>query len=506
MAAGSNNIIIGVNVGVQPVVLNAQGVNVGAIAANNNQVVLGNNASLDYIKWGDAFLVPSDERDKIDTGSLGVGLNLIRDLKPKYYKWNGRHNYETPSSPYTASFTSSRYAIGVMAQDIVALTGSYSILSNIIGSTSGSYLDGTGYEQYIFRAESLLWPTVQAVKDLDGITAKTGSNSFTGSQFITGSLVLTRTSTPTGVGLDLYGSRTKGGNQYFDFLRITNTTGSAKTPSKTLRLDISGSIEIINDAYTSTIFTLNDSGSLALPATNAVSLDGLKNTGGGVSINNGNTVIFDDGNTHIHSAGANSNIWINASGSGNLVVNGQTGSSGGLLVGTSTAQGLVTISGSRNYNLGVTYGYLNSSGATGTFSGISRYSIVTTDRIAASEFNAYSDIRLKDITGKISLDEAKKFIINTNPIKFTWKNSVDDGIKNGYSAQEVLKAGFDNLVGAIPNESIEELIDADGFVSPSGSQLTVNYEQIIPYHSVVIKHLLDKIEELEKQVQELRGK
>ena len=488
-----NSIIIGNNVGV------------GANA--DNSVVLGGQGTATYYSTiaTPQWTATSDENDKTDIANIGLGLDLIRQVQPKKYRWDNRGRYDNPGSR-DGSLKNPYDSWGIIAQDLVALTSSFASMSYLIEEISGSYLDGTGFIGYGVKEGSLMWTTLQAVKDLDSIVATTGSNSFTGSQFITGSLVLTRTSTPTGVGLDLYGSRTKGGNQYFDFLRITNTTGSAKTPSKTLRLDISGSIEIINDAYTSTIFSLNDSGSLALPATNAVSLDGLKNTGGGVSINNGNTVIFDDGNTHIHSAGANQNIWINASGSGNLVVNGQTGASGGLLVGTSTAQGLVTISGSRNYNLGVTYGYLNSSGATGTFSGISRYSIVTTDRIAGSEFNAYSDIRIKDITGKISLDEAKKFIINTNPIKFTWKNSVDDGIKNGYSAQEVLKAGFDNLVGAIPNESIEELIDADGFVSPSGSQLTVNYEQIIPYHSVVIKHLLDKIEDLEKQVQELRGK
>ncbi len=511
VAAGSNNIIIGVNVGVQPVVLNAQGQPAGAIAANNNQVVLGNNASLDYIKWGDAFLVPSDERDKIDTGSLGVGLNLIRDLKPKYYKWNGRHNYQTPSSPYTASFTSSRYSIGVMAQDIVALTGSYSILSNIIGSTSGSYLDGTGYEQYIFRAESLLWPTVQAVKDLDGITAKTGSNSFvgsqsiSGSQFITGSLTLTRPRAANSVGLDLYGNGTRGGSQYFDFLRVTNTTGSATTPSKTFRLDGSGRIEIVNDAYNTLIFTLNDSGSLSLPGTSAGSLSGFKNTGGGLSISNGNTVIFDDGNMHIHSANPDGNMWINASGSGNVVINGQTGAAGGLLIGTSTKTGYVTINGSAAYNLG-SYGYLTSAGATGTSSGTANYSLVADNRIASSEFNAYSDERLKNIIDNVSVNEATKFVLNTHPIKFTWKNSGDGGIKVGYSAQEVMKAGFDNLVGVIPNESLEEHIDDDGFVSPSGSQLTVNYEQIIPYHSVVIKHLLEKIEELQKEIQELKGK
>ena len=138
--------------------------------------------------------------------------------------------------------------------------------------------------------------------------------------------------------MDLYGSRTKGGTKYFDFLRITNTTGSAKTPSKTIRLNESGSIEVINDAYDTNIFTLNDSGSLVLPATSNVSLNGLGNTGGGLSLAGGGTVIFDDGNTHIHSTRADSNMWINVSGSGNLVINGQTGAIGGVMVGTSTDQ------------------------------------------------------------------------------------------------------------------------------------------------------------------------
>jgi hypothetical protein len=143
---------------------------------------------------------------------------------------------------------------------------------------------------------------------------------------------------------------------------------------------------------------------------------------------------------------------------------------------------------------------------TGTSSAIAAYSLVANQRIAASEFNAYSDERLKNIIDFVSIDESKKFILNTQPIKFTWKYNEDSGIKIGYSAQNVSKAGFDNLVGIIPNESLEQHIDNDGFTSPAGSQLTVNYEQIVPYHSVIIKHLLEKIQELEKQVLELKSK
>jgi hypothetical protein len=347
---------------------------------------------------------------------------------------------------------------------------------------------------------SMLFPAVDQM-------ILTGSMLITGSSQLTGSFTLRRSPLVDSIGLDLYGTGTKGGNKYFDFMRVTNTTGSATTPSKTIRLNEFGDIEIINHAYNTLLFILNDSGSLALPGTTGGSLSGFKNTGGGVSINSGKTVIFDDGNTHIHSTTPDSNLWINASGSGNIVINGQTGASGGVLIGTSTRQGFVTISGSVNYSTPSAYYYLNGTGTGGPISPNSAsFSLVTNQRIAATEFDAYSDERLKNIIEYVSTDEAKKFVLDVDPIKFTWKSSEDNAIKVGYSAQEVIKAGFNNLVGVLPNETLGEYVDSDGFVSPSGSQLTVSYEQIIPYHSVLIKHLLIKIEELETQISELKSR
>jgi hypothetical protein len=77
---------------------------------------------------------------------------------------------------------------GIVAQDLVALTASFASMSYLLDISSGSYLDETYYTTYLTREASLLWPTVQAVKDLDGITAKTGSNVFNGTQIITGSM------------------------------------------------------------------------------------------------------------------------------------------------------------------------------------------------------------------------------------------------------------------------------------------------------------------------------
>ena len=53
------------------------------------------------------------------------------------------------------------------------------------------------------------------------------------------------------------------------------------------------------------------------------------------------------------------------------------------------------ISGSQATSL--SYGFLNSSGGTGTASGSNGYSLYASDRIAAVEFNAFSDARIKDI-------------------------------------------------------------------------------------------------------------
>jgi hypothetical protein len=77
---------------------------------------------------------------------------------------------------------------------------------------------------------------------------------------------------------------------------------------------------------------------------------------------------------------------------------------------------------------------------------------------------------------------------------------LDKGIKTGYSAQQLIKTGFEHLVGAVPKPGLEETIDDDGFISPKDTQLVVNNDQITPYHTLLIQHLLERIEILEKKL------
>ena len=79
-------------------------------------------------------------------------------------------------------------------------------------------------------------------------------------------------------------------------------------------------------------------------------------------------------------------------------------------------------------------------------------------------------------------------------------------MKAGYSAQQVIKSGFDHLIGLIPTEGLEETIDEDGFLSPKDTQFAMNYDQVTPYHGVVIKHLLEEIEKLKQEIEILKNK
>jgi hypothetical protein len=226
--------------------------------------------------------------------------------------------------------------------------------------------------------------------------------------------------------------------------------------------------------------------------------------------NNNNSQIYDDGNLHIHSRTANQSMWLNTNngviflGAQPPISSGSTASGIIMGSGSTTVKAYVNIYGSKTYTIG-SYGYLTTGGAgTNVVGTTAPYSLYCDNRIEASEFDATSDERLKDIQGEISLDDAINLVTNVKPIKFTWKDSEDKGLKTGYSAQQVEKSGFKHLISHIPNDNLKSTTDNDGFTSPEGFQLTMNYDQVTPYHGVVIKHLLEKIEQLEKEIQKLK--
>ena len=113
---------------------------------------------------------------------------------------------------------------------------------------------------------------------------------------------------------------------------------------------------------------------------------------------------------------------------------------------------------------------------------------------------------IKDIISTIDAEHSLNFITGIDPIHYKLKNSVDDGDKFGFLAQDVIKIGFSNLVGQTTDENLEETTDADGFVSPAGQRLTVDYIQVIPLLTSAVKELHKQVQDLKSQLAALQNK
>jgi hypothetical protein len=149
-----------------------------------------------------------------------------------------------------------------------------------------------------------------------------------------------------------------------------------------------------------------------------------------------------------------------------------------------TIGGALTVSGSHSITL--TYAYL-SSGGNGFAQGTNNYSIFTNERIAASEFNAYSDGRRKDDIEDISDDVCLSAgVAKLRPRVYRRKNS--DGSKGthtiGFVAQEA-KDAVPQAVQVMPLDGVEDFH-------------TLDYNQILSTAIGAIKALAARVEQLEK--------
>jgi hypothetical protein len=94
------------------------------------------------------------------------------------------------------------------------------------------------------------------------LDATTDDLTVDGTIVATGGNATTETDTAS---INAVGYNQRGGVGYHGFLDIKNTYGSATNPKKFFRLNSSGAIEIINNAYTTNLFTLDNDGDLTVP-------------------------------------------------------------------------------------------------------------------------------------------------------------------------------------------------------------------------------------------------
>ena len=86
----------------------------------------------------------------------------------------------------------------------------------------------------------------------------------TGNTVMSANLTLTYQPTSTvGAAINIVTKDTQGGTGYADFLKVTNTTSGATNPNKFFRLNSTGTMEVINSAYSGTTLSLTDAGVLS---------------------------------------------------------------------------------------------------------------------------------------------------------------------------------------------------------------------------------------------------
>ena len=121
-----------------------------------------------------------------------------------------------------------------------------------------------------------------------------------------------------------------------------------------------------------------------------------------------------DGNTFFRSQDGTATV---------LTINHNNGRVG---IGTTNpTQAKVVINGTVSNSLN--FGFLNSSGNTGTASGTNPYSLYANERIAASEFNAHSDIRIKNIKGLSNTSQDLQTLMQIQVTDYTLRDSIAKG-------------------------------------------------------------------------------
>jgi hypothetical protein len=128
------------------------------------------------------------------------------------------------------------------------------------------------------------------------------------------------------------------------------------------------------------------------------------------------------------------------------------------------------------------------------------YSIRALGRILCTQsLDVTSDRRTKKNITSLTEDWCSSFIERTRPVSFNWIDG-DQHKSFGYIAQELMQAGFSDLVNIMPDDSAKEEIDADGFISPEGAKFTVTYEHVIPILAMNQKRLMRENEELKTKL------
>ncbi len=123
-------------------------------------------------------------------------------------------------------------------------------------------------------------------------------------------------------------------------------------------------------------------------------------------------------------------------------------------IGTTAPGYPLTVQSSR-YLSGVDYGYLNSEGKTGETTGNGYYSIYARRRIRAEEFNADSDVRIKNVIGRSNAEKDLRILEQVRISDYTYVDTILKGTQShkkiiAQELQEIFPEAVTATTGFVP--------------------------------------------------------
>jgi hypothetical protein len=233
----------------------------GLISATGN--ITGGNANIvgGTLAFANANIVQTNPLDLAITGAYQISIKPASGS----YQWTFG-NDGALTGPTGVGVTGYLSATGNTTGGNIRTAGLVSATGNITGGnilTSG-LISATG----TVTGSSLLGSVASASGNITGgniltagIISSTGNINGGNLTLANGQISVTYTpSTITGVAITAQGANTNGGTGYFEFLKATNQSGGATNPNKSFRLNSTGGFEIVNSAYTATLFSIADNG------------------------------------------------------------------------------------------------------------------------------------------------------------------------------------------------------------------------------------------------------
>ncbi len=357
-------------------------------------------------------------------------------------------SYANGFSPFSLDYNNSSSTPSFIANFSGSLITSLSI-TTLSGGIITAKINSYNSNNTIDMSSNTLINILNGVNANDAVNVSQLTSNITNTVFLgTGAITLVKGTTaqrPTGVnGMIRWNSTLSQYEGYTGSAWVSFFTATATAYSELQGLSV-----------------LNTTGLIARTASGTYTSRTLTTTTGtnSISIANGSGV---SGNPQIS---LSSTAGINTTGNigcGDVIATGQITAPNVNTNALAPSTNSTITTGALNITAGVNatfnFGFLNSSGTTGTSSGTNTYSVLATYRIKASEFNAVSSIKKKHVLddGVEVETEVINIIKNTEFFKYEYIDQITEkGIRYGIIAEELAKTlpdyvDYDNME-YIPN-------------------------------------------------------